>query len=244
MAAKKPRTLEEAIKQRRDRLAAQADNRSLFVRVALLAAVCWGFLHFLFMITQVKGMDMFPAVKDGDLAIVFRMQQEYAKNDVIAYRTDTGTKFGRIVARATDVVTIDDTGSLTVNGTTQTGEILYPTYPDEDGSLTYPYTVPENCVFVLGDYRHPRHRQPPAGGCIAGSGGGQGHHHSPAQRAFDPAPTHNGITPAPLVGNDIETQKTEKQGEKQNHEKVCSDPLDPHARAGRERGVCRGNQSD
>ena len=153
MAAKKPRTLEEAIKQRRDRLAAQADNRSLLVRVVLLAAVCWGFFHFLFMITQVKGMDMFPAVKDGDLAIVFRMQQEYAKNDVIAYRTDTGTKFGRIVARATDVVTIDDTGSLTVNGTTQTGEILYPTYPDEDGSLTYPYTVPENCVFVLGDYR-------------------------------------------------------------------------------------------
>ena len=153
MAAKKPRTLEEAIKQRRDRLAAQADNRSLLVRVVLLAAVCWGFFHFLFMITQVKGMDMFPAVKDGDLAIVFRMQQEYAKNDVIAYRTDTGAKFGRIVARATDVVTIDDTGSLTVNGTTQTGEILYRTYPDEDGSLTYPYTVPENCVFVLGDYR-------------------------------------------------------------------------------------------
>ena len=120
MAAKKPRTLEEAIKQRRDRLAAQADKRSLLVRVVLLAAVCWGFFHFLFMITQVKGMD---------------------------------TKFGRIVARATDVVTIDGTGSLTVNGTTQTGEILYPTYPDEDGSLTYPYTVPENCVFVLGDYR-------------------------------------------------------------------------------------------
>lgn len=153
MAAKKPRTLEEAIKQRRDRLAAQADNRSLLVRVLLLAAVAFCFFHFLFMITQVKGMDMFPAVKDGDLAIVFRMQQEYAKNDVIAYRTDTGTKFGRIVARATDVVTIDDTGSLTVNGTTQTGEILYPTYPDEDGSLTYPYTVPENSVFVLGDYR-------------------------------------------------------------------------------------------
>ena len=153
MAAKKPRTLEEAIKQRRDRLAAQADNRSLLVRVVLLAAVCWGFFHFLFMITQVKGMDMVPAVKDGDLAIVFRMQQEYAKNDVIAYRTDTGTKFGRIVARATDVVTIDDNGSLTVNGTTQTGEILYPTYPDEDGSLTYPYKVPENSVFVLGDYR-------------------------------------------------------------------------------------------
>ena len=153
MAAKKPRTLEEAIKQRRDRLAAQADNRSLLVRVVLLAAVCWGFFHFLFMITQVKGMDMFPAVKDGDLAIVFRLQQEYAKNDVIVYRTETGLKFGRIVARATDNVTIDDSGSLTVNGTTQTGEILYPTYPEVDSSLAYPYQVPENSVFVLGDYR-------------------------------------------------------------------------------------------
>ena len=149
MAAKKPRTPEEAIKQRRDQLAAKAENRSLLLRVVLIAVVCWGFFHYLFLITQVKGMDMFPAVKDGDLAIVFRLQQEYAKNDVIVYRTETGL----IVARATDNVTIDDSGSLTVNGTTQTGEILYPTYPEEDSSLAYPYQVPENSVFVLGDYR-------------------------------------------------------------------------------------------
>ena len=138
MAAKKPRTPEEAIKQRRDQLAAKAENRSLLLRVVLIAVVCWGFFHYLFLITQVKGMDMFPAVKDGDLAIVFRLQQEYAKNDVIVYRTETGLKFGRIVARATDNVTIDDSGSLTVNGTTQTGEILYPTYPEEDSSLPTP----------------------------------------------------------------------------------------------------------
>ena len=141
MAAKKPRTPEEAIKQRRDQLAAKAENRSLLLRVVLIAVVCWGFFHYLFLITQVKGMDMFPAVKDGDLAIVFRLQQEYAKNDVIVYRTETGLKFGRIVARATDNVTIDDS------------EILYPTYPEVDSSLSYPYQVPENSVFVLGDYR-------------------------------------------------------------------------------------------
>ena len=127
--------------------------RSLAVRLAVFAALLWVLLTQVYLVTQASGSEMFPAVKDGDLAIVFRMQQEYAKNDVIAYRTDTGTKFGRIVARATDVVTIDDTGSLTVNGTTQTGEILYPTYPEEDSTLTYPYKVPENSVFVLGDYR-------------------------------------------------------------------------------------------
>jgi signal peptidase I len=59
------------------------------------------------------------------------------------------------VARATDNVTIDDSGSLTVNGTTQTGEILYPTYPEVDSSLAYPYQVPENSVFFCSTIAQP-----------------------------------------------------------------------------------------
>ena len=79
------------------------------------------------------------------------MQQEYAKNDVIAYRTPDGLRFGRIAAREGDVVNMDDSGTWQVNGTTQSGEILYPTYAVE--GIEYPYRVPEGCVFVLGDYR-------------------------------------------------------------------------------------------
>ena len=45
----------------------------------------------------------------------------------------------------------DDTGILLVNGTAQGGEILYPTYALE--GIEYPFRVPENCLFVLGDYR-------------------------------------------------------------------------------------------
>ena len=117
----------------------------------IIAIAGYVFFTHLFLIAQVSGMDMFPALKDGDLAIVFRMQQEYAKNDVIAYRTPEGLRFGRIAARESDVVTMDDSGSWQVNGTTQGGEILYPTYALE--GIDYPFRVPENCVFVLGDYR-------------------------------------------------------------------------------------------
>jgi len=35
--------------------------------------------------------------------------------------------------------------------TPTSGEILYPTYAKD--ALEYPYTVPEGCFFVLGDYR-------------------------------------------------------------------------------------------
>ena len=103
------------------------------------------------MITQVSGNAMFPAVKDGDLVIAFRIQQEYAKNDVVVYTADGEIRIGRIVARALDVVTLDDSGKLLVNGTNQAGEILYPTYAKE--GLIYPYAVPDDHVFVLGDYR-------------------------------------------------------------------------------------------
>ena len=38
-----------------------------------------------------------------------------------------------------------------VNGSAQGGGILYPTYPKS--LLSYPYAVPEDSVFILGDCR-------------------------------------------------------------------------------------------
>ena len=64
---------------------------------------------------------------------------------------DGQRRVGRVVARETDVITLDDSGTLLVNGTVQSGEILYPSYAKE--GITYPYTVPEGHVFILGDYR-------------------------------------------------------------------------------------------
>ena len=59
--------------------------------------------------------------------------------------------FGRVVAAGGDVVNIGETGSLIINGSTQGGEIMFPT--EVRGDLEYPYRVPEGCVYVLGDYR-------------------------------------------------------------------------------------------
>lgn len=139
------------IAARRAQLSIRAGYRSLLARILIIAAAGYIFFTQLFLITQVSGMDMFPALKDGDLAIVFRMQREYAKNDVIAYETTEGIRFSRIAARAGDVISMDDSGTWQVNGTAQGGEILYPTYAAE--GVEYPFRVPENSVFVLGDYR-------------------------------------------------------------------------------------------
>ena len=49
------------------------------------------------------------------------------------------------------MVMLEEDGTLRVNGTLHAGEVLYPTYPA--GGVTYPYTVPEGCLFILNDYR-------------------------------------------------------------------------------------------
>lgn len=152
MAKKKAElTADKIIRRRRADLETSAGYRSLLLRVLLLAAA--GYLLFteVFLVAQVTGNGMFPAVKDGDLMIVFRMQQDYAKNDVIAVNVEGKRQIGRIIARETDVVMLDQTGTLTVNGTVQGGEILYPSYAKE--GIEYPYRVPDGHVFVMGDYR-------------------------------------------------------------------------------------------
>ena len=89
-----------AIAARRSRLATRAAYGALLLRIAALLAAGYVFFTQLFLIVQVRGMDMFPALKDGDLAIVFRLQREYMQDDVIAYMAEDGLHFGRIVARA------------------------------------------------------------------------------------------------------------------------------------------------
>ena len=127
------------------------DAKSLVLRVVVLAALAWVLFTQVFVLTQASGNSMFPAIKDGDLLIGYRQQGIYAKNDVVLYRAGGKLRVGRILARENDLVNLDTSGTLVVNGSAQSGEILYPTYAKD--ALEYPYTVPEGSVFILGDYR-------------------------------------------------------------------------------------------
>lgn len=148
---KKIETISGIITARRNRALDRQGYINLIFRILFLVLAGWGLFTQVFLITQVSGNAMFPAVKDGDLVIAFRIQQEYAKNDVVIYTAGSEAHIGRIVAREADVVILDDSGKLLVNGTNQAGEILYPTYAKE--GYTYPYAVPDGHVFILGDYR-------------------------------------------------------------------------------------------
>ena len=67
------------------------------------------------------------------------------------YGALSGSAAATVAAVGGDGVMLEEDGTLRVNGTLHAGEVLYPTYPA--GGVTYPYTVPEGCLFILNDYR-------------------------------------------------------------------------------------------
>ncbi len=144
-------TAGEIILRKRNKALDREGYANLFLRLILLVVILGLLFTRLFLLTQVSGNDMFPAIKDGDLVLAYRLQGDYMKNDPVIYSVDGQLYAGRIVAREGDTVILDESGDLLVNGTRQTGEILYSTYARD--KITYPYTVEEGAVFILGDYR-------------------------------------------------------------------------------------------
>lgn len=123
----------------------------LVIKAAVAAALAFVLFGQVFLVTQAKGVGMYPSVKDGDVVVAFRMQRDWARGDAVVYRSNGERHIGRIVARESDLVDIREVGTILVNGAVQEGEILYPTYPAAE--IDYPYVVPEGCFFVLGDFR-------------------------------------------------------------------------------------------
>lgn len=151
MARNRTQEIADVIRNRRKKIFIWSGYKDLLVKIIFLIVISYILFGHVFLITQAKGMEMFPAIKDGDLVIVFQLHKAYEKGDVVSYTINGKRHLGRIVAASNNVVSIEDEGILRVNGTPQTGEIMYPTYPKE--FLEYPFQIPDKHFFVLGDYR-------------------------------------------------------------------------------------------
>ena len=123
---------------------------TFFIKIGVTALVVFFLLYFVGGIYVNHSNTGYPMIKDGDLCMTYKLAKLH-KGDEIAYEWNGTIMFGRIVGEAGDVVDIGDEG-LTINGYGVYEDTVYPT-TDGGTKIDFPYTVPNDSVFVLNDYR-------------------------------------------------------------------------------------------
>lgn len=141
---------EKSAKRKKKKKTAKDFAVEFLIKAVLTAAVVWLLCTFVIGIYVNHRNASYPMIKDGDLCITYRLGA-FREGEEIAYEYEDEIRFGRIVAMPWDVVEIRN-GTVTVNGYNVIEDVVYST-TSEGSQITYPYTVPENSVFVLNDYR-------------------------------------------------------------------------------------------
>ena len=124
----------------------------LITAIALLAIV----FTFGFRMVGVNGSSMDNTLKTGDWLVVTPYFDEPQYGDIVISTKETaadGALVKRVIAVAGDVVDVHEDDSVYVNGVKldETYALTQNTYGR--GDRTYPLTVPEGCVMLMGDNR-------------------------------------------------------------------------------------------
>ena len=147
-----PLSVEQVIRQRLDELEVRRSFWALIQKILLIAAVASLAFTFVFGIGVVDGEGMYPRMRDGDLVVFYRLENQRNIGDIVAYTEDGERQYGRIVARGGDIVDMNDDGQLIINGNIQEEEVFFATAKD-NRATQFPCTVEQDSIFVLGDNR-------------------------------------------------------------------------------------------
>ena len=102
-------------------------------------------------VLQVSGKSMEPSLDDDDIVVLYKTNK-FKTGDICGFYWQNKLLLKRVIAGPLDVVEIDDEGNVKVNG-----KVIDEPYVNEkalgESNITYPFQVPEDKYFVLGDNR-------------------------------------------------------------------------------------------
>lgn len=125
--------------------------RNTLIVVVTVAALAVLISSFFVTVLKVTGDSMTPTMNTGEIVIA-QNSGSFEPGDLIAFYYNNKVLVKRVLGSPGDWVNIDDNGNVSVNG--EAIEEDYVTEKSLDPTdITFPYQVPENRFFVLGDHR-------------------------------------------------------------------------------------------
>ena len=145
----------EEVKAERERLAYRSRYtrvlRSTIYALVVVAAVAVLLATLFLPVLQVSGDSMNPTLQDKDVIVLVK-SGSLKTGDLCGFYWQNKLLLKRVIGLPGDIISLDGNGVVTVNGT-----VLDEPYVDElalgECDIKFPYQVPENRYFVLGDHR-------------------------------------------------------------------------------------------
>jgi signal peptidase I len=147
-----PLTPEAVIETRRRSLETHREFLALIGKIVCIIVAVWALFSFVFGVSIVKGEGMYPRMRDGDVTLWYRLESNLNIGDVVTFTMDGERQYGRVVAKGGDTVDFSEDGLLLLNGSAQQEEVFFQT-SKQNRAQSFPMTVPEGKVFILGDNR-------------------------------------------------------------------------------------------
>ena len=125
--------------------------KSTVSTLIVVAAVAALIATLIFPVLQIAGTSMEPNLTDGDLVLLLKTD-DFETGDLCAFYYSNKILIKRVIACPGDYLWIDSDGTVFLNG-----EELDEPYISEKAlgecDVEFPYQVPENAYFMMGDHR-------------------------------------------------------------------------------------------
>ena len=107
-------------------------------------------------VLQIHGNSMSPTLADRDIVVSLK-QSDIESGDVVAFYYNNKILIKRVIAQSGEWVDITPEGDVYVGKTSSDMQLLEEPYLEEkalgDCNIEFPYQVPENYYFMMGDHR-------------------------------------------------------------------------------------------
>lgn len=139
------------LKRERNKIRYRRVLKSTVYALVIVAAVAALIATLVLPVLQISGTSMEPTLNNGEIVVLVKTAN-LKRGDLCGFSYSNKILIKRVIGEPGDVLVVDAEGNVWVNGV-QLDEPYITDKSFGECDIEFPYTVPENEYFLMGDHR-------------------------------------------------------------------------------------------